>query len=185
MPKQGGEKIVYLYKIDSADVRNTVTDSCNEIELKVFKPSFKGFFLKGERIGMKIFCVRLLFLILTLGKTEIYYVKSGNDILHTSYVIPACGKFPFMTGNDLEIGPCYTYPAFRGKGIYPKVLSEICRRRKNDTSSFYMIVDERNLSSTKGIEKAGFVRCGVVHKSKISRRYKLADCVKIRGVKNE
>lgn len=58
-------------------------------------------------------------------------------------VIPACAKFPFMDGNDLEIGPCYTYSAFRGKGIYLKVLSEICRRG-NDTLSFYMIVDEIN-----------------------------------------
>lgn len=75
---------------------------------------------------------------MTLGKVQIYYVQSGNDIIHTSYVIPACAKFPFMDRDDLEIEPCYTYPVFREMGIYPKVLSEIYRRRGNDTSSFYM-----------------------------------------------
>lgn len=110
---------------------------------------------------------------MTLGKAQVYYVQSGNDIVHTSYVIPACVKFPFMDRKDLEIGPCYTYPAFRGNGIYPKVLSEICRRKGNDTFLFYMIVDEMNLPSIRGIEKAGFVRCGSVHKSKFSKRYNL------------
>lgn len=164
---------MYLYKIDSTDVKNMPMDSCNEIDLKVFTPSLRGLFLKSEKIGIKTACIRLLFQVMTFGKAQIYYVQSGNDIIHTSYVIPACVKFPFMDRDDLEIGPCYTYPAFRGKGIYPKVLSEICRRRGNDTSSFYMIVDDTNLPSIKGIEKAGFVRCGSVQKSKISKRYNL------------
>lgn len=164
---------MYLYKIDSKDVKNMPMDSCNEIDLKVFTPSLRSLFLKSEKIGIKTACIRLLFQVMTFGKAQIYYVQSGNDIIHTSYVIPACAKFPFMDRDDLEIGPCYTYPAFRGKGIYPKVLSEICRRRGNDTSSFYMIVDETNLPSIKGIEKAGFVRCGSVQKSKISKSYNL------------
>lgn len=78
-----------------------------------------------------------------------------------------------MKKNDLEIGPCYTYPEFRGKGIYPKVLTKICQKRGGDSISFYMIVDENNLSSIKGIEKAGFVRCGSVYISKFARRYRL------------
>lgn len=164
---------MYLYKINSTDVKNRPIESHGEIDLKVFTPSLRGLFLKGEKAGIKAACARLMFHALTLGKAQIYYVRSGNDIIHTSYVIPACVKFSFMSRNDLEIGPCYTYPAFRGKGIYPKVLSEICRRRANDISSFYMIVDETNLPSIKGIEKAGFVRCGSVQKSKISKRYNL------------
>lgn len=164
---------MYLYKLDSTDAKKMPMDSCDGIDLKVFTPSLRGFFLKGEKTGIKTACIRLLFQVMTLGKAQICYVQSGNDIIHTSYVIPACAKFPFMDRNDLEIGPCYTYPAFRGKGIYPKVLSEICRRRGNDTSSFYMIVDETNLPSIRGIEKAGFVRCGSVQKSKFSKRYNL------------
>lgn len=164
---------MYLYKIDSKDVKNMPMDSCNEINLKVFTPSLRGLFIKSEKVRIKTALIRLLFQVMTLGKAQNYYVQSGNDIIHTSYVIPACAKFPFMDRNDLEIGPCYTYPAFRGNGIYPKVLSEICRRRGNNTSSFYMIVDETNLPSIKGIEKAGFVRCGSVHKSKFNKRYNL------------
>lgn len=162
----------YLYKVDSADIKNMPIDDCGDIDLKVFTPSFRGIFLKGERTGFKVACMRILFQIQTLGRAQIYYVQSGSDIVHTSYVIPACAKFPFMNKNDLEIGPCYTHPAFRGKGIFPKVLSEICRRR-NNTQTFYIFAHENNISSIKGIEKAGFVRCGLVCESKYLKQYKL------------
>ena len=164
---------MHLYKIDSTNVKNMPIDSKDVFDLKVFTPSLHGFFLKGERAGIKMLFIRLMFQVMTLGKAQIYYVQSGNYIMHTSYVVPACFKFPFMNRYDLEIGPCYTYPAFRGMGIYPKVLTEICRKRAGAVLSFYMIVDEANLPSIKGIEKAGFVRCGVVYKGKLSKRYKL------------
>lgn len=166
---------MYLYKFDTADVKKISTDSNNEIEVKEFSPSLRKLFLKGEKVGIKAICVRLMFQLITFGKACVYYVQSGEKLVHTSYVIPACAKFPFMESDELEIGPCYTYPDFRGKGIYPKVLSEICRRRGSDAMSFYMIVDETNIPSIKGIERAGFVRCGTVHKSKFSKRYYL-DC---------
>lgn len=165
--------MMYLYKIDSANVQNMPLNGGDDIDLKVFTPSIRNFFLTGEKFEIKKLSVRVMFQILTLGKAKIYYVQSGKEIVHTSYVIPACIKFPFMDKNGLEIGPCHTNPAFRGKGIYPKVLTEICRRKSKSTSSFYMIVDETNLPSIRGIEKAGFVRCGSVHKSKISKRYHL------------
>lgn len=78
-----------------------------------------------------------------------------------------------MDRKDLEMGPCYTQPVFLGKGIYTKVLSEICRKRGNDASPFYMIVDETNLPSINGIEKARSARCGSGYRSKFTKRYKL------------
>lgn len=164
---------MYLYKIESTDVKNMPLDSSDEIDLRVFTPSLRGFFLKGEKTGIKKACTRLLFWVMTLGKAQIYYVQNGNTIAHTSYVIPRCIKFPFMEEADLEIGPCYTYTQFRGLGIYPKVLKEICRRKGSTVAAFYMIVDEKNLPSIKGIEKAGFVRCGSVSKNKFTKQYKL------------
>ena len=97
---------MYLYKIDSKDVKNMPMDSFDEIDLRVFTPSLRGFFLNGEKIRIKTAFIRLLFQVMTLGKAQIYYVQSGNDIIHTSYVIPACIKFPFMDRDDLDIGPC-------------------------------------------------------------------------------
>lgn len=100
-----------------------------------------------------------------------FYVRDEDgNLAHTSCVIPACAKFPFMDRMDYEIDPCYTYPAYRGKGIYPIVLHSICRELAENGSAFYMIVDERNASSIRGIEKAGFVRYGTVLKGKFTKR---------------
>lgn len=165
---------MYLYKIDSADVKNRIREETVDLVVREFAPSLRGgLFLKEEEAGVKAAAVRLMFQIMTLGKTRIYYVKRENTIIHTSYAIPACARFPFMGRDDLEIGPCFTHPAFRGKGIYSRVLSEICQRKSTDISCFYMIVKETNISSIHGIEKAGFVRCGTVHKNKFSKRYNL------------
>ena len=40
---------MYLYKIESTDVKNMSLDSTDEIDLQVFTPSLRGFFLKGEK----------------------------------------------------------------------------------------------------------------------------------------
>jgi len=161
---------MHLYKYDSSDV-NSIANYC-DFDLKIFIPSLRGLFLKGEKTGLKTALIRLYFQTITFGKAKIYYVQKGENLVHT-YVIPACFKFPFMGKHDLEIGPCYTYSSFRGQGIYPKVLTEICRRQCKDTSLFYMIVDETNIPSIKGIERAGFTRCGSVYKSKYMKRYRL------------
>ena len=62
-------------------------------------------------------------MIMILGKSYIYYSKDNTGkVVHTSYVIPKCIKFPFLSDNDYEIGPCMTIPEYRRKGIYPEVL---------------------------------------------------------------
>lgn len=78
-----------------------------------------------------------------------------------------------MDKDDYEIGPCFTYPQYRGNGIYPSVLRSICNSIGNDNTTFYMIVDETNIASIKGIEKAGFKKCGIVKVTKITKRYLL------------
>lgn len=58
MSERGGERVMYLYKIDSTDVKNMPMDSSDEIDLNVFTPSLHGFFLKGEKTGIKTVCIR-------------------------------------------------------------------------------------------------------------------------------
>jgi GNAT superfamily N-acetyltransferase len=58
---------------------------------------------------------------------------------------------------DCVIGPCVTTPAYRGRGIYPMMLSAICRdRRTQGQRRAYMVVNVDNHASVRGIEKAGF-----------------------------
>ena len=77
----------------------------------------------------------MMFSFLTDGKAIIVYAADKNEnVMHTSYVVPRCMKFPFLGKGDMEIGPCATYPAYRGQGIYPAVLRYICKTfAKEDT----------------------------------------------------
>jgi hypothetical protein len=50
------------------------------------------------------------------------------------------------------IGNCRTVEAFRGKGIYGRMVRHIAARN----GRCILFVDEANISSQKGLEKAGF-----------------------------
>ena len=112
-------------------------------------------------------------MIMILGKSYIYYSKDNTGkVVHTSYVIPKCIKFPFLSDNDYEIGPCMTIPEYRGKGIYPQVLNYITYSCGRDTK-FYMLVNPTNESSIKGIKKANFKFCGKVIVTKLKQYQKI------------
>ena len=139
-----------------------------------FRPTLFNCYLHGENRNIKTFLARMFFQTVTFGKSKIFYVTNDDDkIMHTSYVIPGCFKFPFMQKGDYEIGPCFTYPEFRGKGIYPRMLRYICANVGNERTIFFMIVSRNNISSIRGIEKAGFNKFGFVEKSRILKRYLL------------
>lgn len=109
----------------------------------------------------------------TMGRCRIYSIRHGMEVVHTSYVIEKCYKFPFLgkrNRRNIEIGPCYTKENYRGLGIYPYVLSYILERELEGDKKAYMIVDQKNVPSQKGIAKVGFVKIGPVRKD-VWKRY--------------
>ena len=158
----------YLYKKSKS---RSAEENINSIEVNIFVPKLFRLTLPGEDKSLKLKLLRILFQTATFGKAKIYYVEQDGKIAHTTYLIPRCYKFPFMSKGDYEIGPCLTYPDFRGKGIYPEVLKHIYANVGSESTLFYMIVDENNSPSIRGIEKAGFERCGTVKVTKLIKRY--------------
>lgn len=125
-----------------------------------------------SRDEWKTTLVRLYFQAMTLGKAKLYYVadESGTTA-RVSYVAPKCFKFSFLNKRDYEICPCFTAPEFRGQGIYPTVLNYVTENVGTDDAIFYMVVDDKNVASIRGIEKVGFERCGTVRKVGLFKRY--------------
>lgn len=72
---------MHLYKYDSLDV-NSIANYC-DFDLKIFIPSLRGLFLKGEKTGLKTALIRLYFQTITFGKAKIYYVQKGENLVHT------------------------------------------------------------------------------------------------------
>ena len=157
----------YLYKKNGSKIENVTDDF---FEIRSFVPHPFKIFLAQEKKNLKTALARLNFWCLTYGKAKIYYVLSENDkIMHTSYLIPTCRKFAFMKKDEFQIGPCFTDKQFRGKGIYPAVLRHITSQNEYEGKMFYMLVFTENLPSIKGIEKAGFKRCGNAKKTNAKR----------------
>lgn len=151
---------------------------CADCSVKEFIPSWRSLYIYGERKSWITTIVRAHFMIIARGRMSIFYVKSqDNRILHTSYLIPRCYKFPFMKKNDFEIGPCNTDMSARRKGFYFQTLYTITTDKRLCGSDFYMLVNDQNIPSIKGIEKAGFVKVGYAKKTRILKRY-----VQIRGM---
>ena len=161
----------YLYKRSGLREDVQIPD---HFEPEIFTPTiWGGLFLQEEQKSFKLLAVRLLFQIMTFGRARVYCWRHKGELAHTSYVVPKCWKFPFMKKHDFEIGPCLTYSDFRGRGLYPQMLKYIVSSVGTEKSVFYMIVDENNAASIKGIEKAGFQRCGSVRITKALKRYRV------------
>lgn len=138
-------------------------------EIKCHKVSSDGFRHGSGILG------NLFWFLITLGKTYIYCVYVGEKQIHYSYVMKKCYKFPFLKSNDIHIGPCFTHPDYRGQGIYPAVIQRITTDfglNSEKGPHGYMIVDEKNVSSIRGVEKAGFKKTGIVEKTGFLKIYK-------------
>ena len=88
------------------------------------------------------------------GKYLEYQLWRDDKLVCKAEVVSWIPQFPFMPRDGLHVGPCVTMKKERGRGYYPYLLSEIVA--DNATKKCYMIVSPNNVSSTRGVEKAGF-----------------------------
>jgi hypothetical protein len=103
-----------------------------------------------------------------------FYAYSGDSIVHHSWVIlgrniivPGLkNKNPLfeIDNTSAYIHYCITASDWRGKGIYPFVLTEICRimDKQFKRKRIFISVTGNNHPSIKGILKAGFKEYGKI-----------------------
>lgn len=100
----------------------------------------------------------ILWTILSFGRYKEYQLLDNRtkQVVAKAQLMPKIIIFGFMKTGGLHIGPCFTEPQYRGNGFYPFLLKKIMQDYQNKVSDFYIFCDEKNISSKKGIEKAGF-----------------------------
>ena len=159
-----------LYKKNYASSNDPIIGQIKKQKISLFHP-----FLPYEEKSLQLFLLRLYFVILSLGKFWIFYCnEKENNLVHTSYVVHSRIKFPFIQKNGFEIGPCFTAEFFRGQGIYRNVLKKITSDKTFQGCSFFMIVDDNNIPSKKGIVASGFEQVGFVKKT-FAKIYRIAN----------
>ncbi|WP_178988983.1 hypothetical protein [Winogradskyella schleiferi] len=86
-----------------------------------------------------------------------YFIKDSGNIVHRSYLISKVFLLKSINKIGPAIGDCSTVNSHRGQSIYPFVINKIAQDvLDNDHKSVFVIVNKDNLSSIRGIEKAGF-----------------------------
>lgn len=165
------ELYVYLPSLKS----NTVikTNELNQYRYGLFKPTIFHLWLDG--MNYKQWLKNLYWLIITKSNYRIYYVYDKDKIIHTSYCVYKCYKFPFMKNTDVQVGPCNTSNEYQGKGIYSFVLSRIVSDYHKEGLKIYMIIRKKNISSKKGALKAGFRKTKNLSKNDFLKTYKVVD----------
>lgn len=101
-----------------------------------------------------------------MSRCSLFQVKNVEGVIvRQSMMVGRNPEFSFLRENEYEIGPCMTTEEYRGLGIYPYVLG-ICVRALPDgeRGEHYMFVSPDNLSSIRGVEKAGFRVIGHVER---------------------
>jgi RimJ/RimL family protein N-acetyltransferase len=68
-----------------------------------------------------------------------------------------------LRAGEIEIGRAYTFPEFRGRGLYALAIQAICAvAREGGAERVFMITTRDNEASRRGIEKAGLRRSGYI-----------------------
>lgn len=159
-----------LYKCDS---KNCTANLNFKYQVEVFKPTLFKPFLEGYTKTLADKFIYLYWLLISCFDLAIYYVKDGNQIIHTSLVTGKSFKFPFMSEYDWHIGPCITKQEYRGQGIYPYVLCNILQEHASIFGGTnYMIIENDNTPSSRGVIKAGFEKISAIFKNKTGFFYK-------------
>jgi len=94
---------------------------------------------------------------LTKQKKKYFIVQNGVSV-HSSILFNKLNILKLIQKKGPAIGDCYTNPDYRGKSIYPFVISNISNEMliENKIKEVFIIVNSDNRSSIQGVEKAGF-----------------------------
>lgn len=89
---------------------------------------------------------------------------SRGRIAHSSLIMPAFPRFPFMAKADLQIGATQTDTDHRGRGLAVRAIDETLATLGRPERTFWYLTDETNRASVSVIQKAGFSLAGRGHK---------------------
>lgn len=89
---------------------------------------------------------------------EKFFIVDNGRIIHQSFLFKKLFLLRIINKKGPAIGECSTIPEYKGKSIYPFVINHIAHEElvNHRHKEIFIIVNSDNISSIKGIEKAGF-----------------------------
>lgn len=100
-----------------------------------------------------------------------YGYKQNGDLAHVSWLIDYIKEKHFeernihLSKDEAEVTHCYTAEAYRGKGIYPRMITFLKSvAQEKGYSSIHMITSISNRPSQRGMKKAGMDYFGSIYR---------------------
>lgn len=129
-------------------------------EWAVWRPSLRSCWPEGTSEGRRFWLVRWLMHYLGLYSGRVYgaiLVRNQQRIVHSSVVLPKSYQFPVMEWDDIEIGPTWTVPDFRGKGLAVFAIRKVLELWAKEGRKFWYVSRESNAAGRRAAEKAGLI----------------------------
>lgn len=130
----------------------------------IWRPGINKIFIKGLDVSLftMLICWIMHHLRLFRGRDYSIFVVlyNNSEIAHYSMVLPKSFRFPFMKKDDLQIGPSWTNPKHRRKGLLSFAIAKMHETFKDKDRNFWYITKEENIPSNAAIIKIGFVKFG-------------------------
>jgi|GEM_PF-714632 len=90
------------------------------------------------------------------GYCEAHLAYDAGKLVHYCFLLPASFRVPLMQPGDLEIGPYWTDPEYRGRGITPHSVGII--KASHPGTSLYILMRRDNGASMRVAEKNAFLK---------------------------
>lgn len=159
----------YYYKKEAFENRK-INNEFSTMYVKKRHPKAKANGFSSMNIGWKRLIYFHLFSFLIRGfsrKFIEYDLFKNNVIIAKACLISKVPIYSFLPHKGLHLCYCEVIPSERGKGYYTSLLEYISNDKQEE--DLYMLVEQDNLPSIKGIEKAGFIRYAYGIKTKKNR----------------
>lgn len=123
-----------------------------------FVPSLLKLRLSEDRQSPPL-ALYLFWYLASMRRYTIVYVRYGDDIVHVSHVLTWNRRLAFMGRNDLQIGPSWTAPGHRSRGLFQATIGHILADHRSSRVWAWTRTD--NVASCRAIASAGLVKAGV------------------------
>ena len=156
---------MYYYYKYNGNRKGASVESSPEFRIMVKHPTLTFDRTEEMGIGLLMYVYLEVFTILKRGFNRFFseiHIMRGSHSCTKAVLVSKVPIYEFMPDHGIHVCFCRTALEDRGKGYYPTLLKFILE--KYPQKDFYMIVEDTNIASIRGIEKVGFTRYAIGEK---------------------
>lgn len=155
--------MTYLFYVrDSDNIQSIVPPIPDDLySVELWRPNSTSIMPDGfSKLPFAVWWLMHRFRVFSNREYSIFSIYHGATLVHRSCVFPRYFRFPFMATDDLQIGDTWTAEEHRGKGIATFAIKKLLELKQKPGRRFWYVTEEDNISSSRVVEKAGFVQVG-------------------------